>query len=36
MIVEQFGGIITCKSEWGKGTSFIFVIALEESVDLKE
>jgi len=20
MIVEQFGGLITCKSEWGKGT----------------
>jgi len=33
MIVEQFGGLITCKSEWGKGASFIFLIALDDSED---
>jgi len=33
MIVEQFGGLITCKSEWGKGTTFIFLIALDDSED---
>jgi hypothetical protein len=33
MIVEQFGGLITCKSEWGEGTSFIFLIALDDGED---
>ncbi len=33
MIVEQFGGMITCKSKWGEGTSFIFLIALDDSED---
>ena len=33
MIVEQFGGLITCKSKWGQGTSFIFLIALDNSED---
>ena len=33
MIVEQFGGLITCKSVWGEGTSFIFLIALDDSED---
>jgi hypothetical protein len=33
MIVEQFGGLITCKSKWGEGTSFIFLIALDDSED---
>jgi len=33
MIVEQFGGIITCKSIWGEGTSFILLIALDDSED---
>ena len=33
MIVEQFGGMITCKSKWGEGTSFIFLIALDKSED---
>jgi signal transduction histidine kinase len=32
MIVEQFGGCITCRSEWGMGTSFIFLVALDEYV----
>jgi hypothetical protein len=36
MIVEEFGGFITCKSKWGEGTSFIFLIALDNSVDAKE
>jgi signal transduction histidine kinase len=35
-IIEQFGGGITCKSEWGKGTSFIFLIALDEYVDSQQ
>ena len=30
MIVRQFGGEIICKSVHGKGTSFIFIIALEK------
>jgi signal transduction histidine kinase len=29
LIVEQFGGDIGCKSEWGKGTSFVFYMALD-------
>jgi K+-sensing histidine kinase KdpD len=33
MIVEHFGGLITCKSEWGKGTLFIFLIALDDNED---
>ena len=33
MIVEQFGGMITCKSMWGSGTSFIFLIALDNNED---
>ena len=33
MIIEQFGGVITCKSQWKKGTSFIFLIALDNSED---
>lgn len=33
MIVEQFGGLITWKYEWGKGISFIFLIALDDSED---
>ena len=33
MIVEQFGGMITCKSKWGEGTSFIYLIALDDSED---
>ena len=36
MIVEEFGGVITCKSKWGEGTSFIFLIALDNNVDAKE
>ena len=36
MIVEQFGGMITCKSKWGEGTSFIFLIALDNDVDNTE
>lgn len=36
MIVEELGGVITCKSKWGEGTSFIFLIALDNSVDAKE
>jgi signal transduction histidine kinase len=31
MIVEQFGGLVTCKSVWGEDTSFIFLIALDDS-----
>jgi len=34
MIVKQFGGLITCKSVLGKGTSFIFLIALDDIEDL--
>jgi len=33
MIVEQFVGLIKCKSKWGKGTSFIFLIALNDNED---
>ena len=33
MIVEQFGGLITCKSKWGEGTQFIFLIALDDGED---
>ena len=33
MIVEQFGGLITCKSVWEEGTSFIFLIALDDGED---
>jgi len=33
MIIEQFGGVITCKSQLKKGTSFIFLIALDNSED---
>ena len=29
MIVNQFGGDIICKSTFGKGASFIFIIALD-------
>lgn len=29
MIVRQFGGEIICKSKFGEGASFIFLIALE-------
>ena len=29
-IVHQFGGEISFVSEWGKGTSFTFVIALDK------
>jgi len=29
-IVEQFDGHIICKSEWKKGTNFIFLIALNQ------
>ena len=36
MIVEHFGGMITCKSKWGEGTSFIFLIALDDSEDTSE
>jgi K+-sensing histidine kinase KdpD len=36
IIVEQFGGMIACKSKWGKGTSFIFLIALDNDVDVTE
>ena len=33
-IVRQFGGDIICKSEWGVGTTFCFLIALDESQQL--
>jgi signal transduction histidine kinase len=33
MIVQQFGGDIICKSKFGIGTSFIFLIALNEKLD---
>jgi len=36
MIVEQFGGMITCKSKWKEGTSFIFLIALDDSEDTEK
>jgi hypothetical protein len=36
MIVEKFGGLITCLSKWGEGTSFIFLFALDENVDAQE
>jgi signal transduction histidine kinase len=29
LIANQFGGEIACKSEWGKGTSFVFYFALD-------
>lgn len=33
-IVNQFGGDIICKSEWGRGTTFAFLIALNEGQQL--
>jgi signal transduction histidine kinase len=33
MIVQQFGGDIICKSKFGTGTSFIFLIALNNKLD---
>jgi len=36
MIVEQYGGMITCKSKWKEGTSFIFLIALDDSEDTEK
>ena len=33
LISQQFGGEIVCHSEWGKGSSFIFLIALDEMPD---
>jgi len=32
MIVEQFGGSIVCKSEWGHGSTFTFIIAMSELI----
>ena len=28
-IVRQLGGEITCKSEWRKGSTFVFIVALQ-------
>ena len=33
MICNQFGGDIFCSSEWGKGTIFTFLIALDEMIE---
>ena len=33
MICNQFGGDIFCSSEWGKGTTFTFLIALDELME---
>ena len=33
MIVQQFGGDIICKSQFGVGASFIFLIALNNKLD---
>ena len=33
MICQQFGGDIFCSSEWGKGTTFTFLIALDELIE---
>ena len=33
MICQQFGGDIFCFSEWGKGTTFTFLIALDELLE---
>jgi hypothetical protein len=30
MIIKQFGGDIICKSKWQVGTSFIFLLPLDE------
>ena len=29
-IVQQFGGHIICRSEWGQGTTFAFIFILDE------
>ena len=31
LIVEQFGGQIICKSEWGSGAKFIFYLRLDRT-----
>jgi len=35
MICNEFGGDIVVNSEWGKGTNFTFLFALEKKINNK-
>jgi len=35
-ITKQFGGDIVCKSKWGEGTNFVFLMALNQGYQLEK